>query len=760
MRFSVRLMAALVGVTAAVALVFAYFQAKAQTRALQNELESRAQALGATLQDRVEALLDAADPAALQSYLVQVENRDSLYGIIVYNDLGTELATTPSLSAALKRLPLAVTRAISENGGRGEFIRPGQAPLYLYALPLHHGPSVTGALGMFYDASYIDAGAARLWRTAFWTLLVEIFLIVLITFLFIRWSFAGTIGRMTLWMKQWRRGVTYAAPPLPDDDLFKPLAEEVRHITTMLAAARAAAEEEARLRQSAESLWTPERLRVHVQSKLQERPLFVVSNREPYMHVRNGKSVQAVVPASGLVTALEPVLLACDGTWIAHGAGDADRETVGPGDHLRVPPDNPHYTLRRVWLSSEENQGYYFGFANEGLWPLCHIAHTRPIFRSSDWEAYQNVNRKFARAAIAEMEGTDGPVVLVQDYHFALLPCLIKAERPDARVAIFWHIPWPNPQSFGICPWQRELLDGLLGADLIGFHIQAHCNYFLETVDQALESRIDWDRFVVNRRGHRTHVRRFPISVDPAELTAASGPVKSPPVDRVALLKEHGVDAVFMGVGVDRIDYTKGIPERLRGVERFLEKHPDYQGRFTFIQVAAPSRSEIPRYRDLTAEVEAEASRINTRFATPRWKPIVYLQRLHTHAEIARYYRAANLCMVTSLHDGMNLVAKEFVASRDDERGVLILSRFAGAAAELRDALIVNPYDTEQLAEAIRAALEMTPEEEATRMRAMHRVVTDHNIYRWAANLIAELTEIRAEEPQPVSAASNIAAGN
>ncbi len=753
MRVALRWIAALVGVTAAVTLAFAFFQARSEKRALRNEVEGRAQALGDTLQDRVEAVRSDSDSTSLESYLVRVENRDSLYGIAIYNDLGTQLAATPSLSNALTRLPSVVTRAISENGGRGGFVHFGPMLLYLYALPLHHGPSVTGAVGMFYDASYISAEIARLWRTTFWTLLIEIFFIVSITFSIIHWTFAGRVSRMALWMKQWQRGVTHGGPPLPDDELFKPLADEVRRMTSMLAAARAAAEEEARLRESAESLWTPERLRVHVKSKLQEKPLFVVSNREPYMHVRNGKTVQVVVPASGLVTALEPVLLACEGTWIAHGAGDADRETVGPGDQLRVPPDNPHYTLRRVWLSAEEEAGYYYGFANEGLWPLCHIAHTRPVFRASDWEAYQEVNRKFASAVLEEMQGTEEPVVLVQDYHFALLPRLIKRERPETRVAIFWHIPWPNPQAFGICPWQRELLDGLLGADLTGFHIQAHCNHFLETIDQALESRIDWNRFVVNRGGHRTQVRRFPISVDPAELTPPSATVKTPPVDRVALLKEQGVDAVLLGVGVDRVDYTKGIPERFRGVERFLEKYPDYQDRFTFLQVGAPSRATIPRYHDLLAEVDAEAGRINARFATARWRPIVYLQRLHTHAEVARYYRAANVCMVTALHDGMNLVAKEFVASRDDERGVLILSRFAGAAAELRDALIVNPYDTEQLAETIRAALEMTPEEEAQRMQAMRGVVTEHNIYRWAANLITELAEIRVEEPRPASVA-------
>ena len=300
---------------------------------------------------------------------------------------------------------------------------------------------------------------------------------------------------------------------LPAADVFKPLAQEVTNLARSLETARAAAEEEARLRAKGESLWTPERLRVHVQTTLHERRLFVVSNREPYMHIRRGKEVAVIVPASGLVTAIEPILQACEGTWVAHGAGDADHEAVTEHDRLRVPPDEPRYTLRRVWLTKEEEAGYYYGFANEGLWPLCHIAHTRPTFRASDWEYYQQVNRKFADALFEELAGTIEPVVLVQDFHFALLPRLLKERRPDARVAIFWHIPWPNPQAFGICPWERNLLEGLLGADLVGFHIQAHCNFFIETVDGALEARVDWEHFAVNRRGHLTRVRPFPISV-------------------------------------------------------------------------------------------------------------------------------------------------------------------------------------------------------------------------------------------------------
>jgi trehalose 6-phosphate synthase len=491
-------------------------------------------------------------------------------------------------------------------------------------------------------------------------------------------------------------------------------------------------------------MWTADRLAVHVRARLEDGSLFVVSNREPYIHTRKGKSVEVSEPASGLVTAIEPVLRACGGTWVAHGSGDADLEAVDENDRLPVPPDDPHYTLRRVWLTKEEEQGYYYGFANEGLWPLCHIAHTRPLFRPNDWTHYQNVNRKFADALLEEMENVINPVVLVQDYHYALLPRMIKQARPDARLAIFWHIPWPNPEAFGICPWQRELVDGLLGADLIGFHIQAHCTNFLQTVDRTLESRIDWNQFSVQRLEHRTSVRPFPISVESVE---SSGEVHSESAyeSRGAILKSLGVEAALMGVGVDRVDYTKGILERFLAVERFLEKYPRYQGVFTFVQIGAPSRTHIKRYHDLQAEVEAEAERINWRFQSGQWKPIVLLNRQHNHKEVEAYYRAADLCLVTSLHDGMNLVAKEFVATRNDERGVLILSCFTGAARELYDALQVNPYDIDQTAEAIRAALEMQPEEKQQRMQRMRRLVREHNVYRWAGTLIGELCDVRLD---------------
>jgi trehalose 6-phosphate synthase len=446
-----------------------------------------------------------------------------------------------------------------------------------------------------------------------------------------------------------------------------------------------------------------------------------------------------------LVTALEPVLRTCDGTWIAQATGDADRETVDERGGLRVPPDHPQYRLRRVWLGQEEQDGFYLGFANEGLWPLCHIAHTRPLFRTEDWKHYQNVNRKFATALLEEMKGEKEPFVLIQDYHFALLPRLIKERRPDARIALFWHIPWPNPEAVGICPWQRELLDGMLGADLIGFHVQAHCNNFLETVDHALESRIDWETFAVNRRDRLTKVRPFPISV----AFDRENVVPDAAAERSALLRQLGVSTPYLGIGVDRVDYTKGIVERFRGIERLLELYPAYREKLTFVQIGAPSRTHIRRYQDLMAEVEGEAERVNRRFRANSWSPIRFVKRHHSHAEIQPFYRQSNFCLITSLHDGMNLVAKEYVAARQDEQGALILSRFTGASQELSDALMVNPYDTDELAHAIHRALTMPPEEQRVRMARMRDVVQEHNVFRWAASLIGELAGLRLETAAP-----------
>jgi alpha,alpha-trehalose-phosphate synthase [UDP-forming] len=743
---SVRLIVSLIVGITLVSLGFSYYEVAGEKRALRSDLERRAEVLGESVAANVEKSLEAGSERGLQRLVQRFATRDHLLGIAVYDRQGKLIAITSELGGVLTATPHDVTQAMSEGHAESSFVRVAGNSVHILALPLHREDEAVGALAVVHDASYIRAQSLRAWREVFLRVLVQMFLIVFITLLIVRWSIAGPIARAAQWMRALRMGRISTRQQMPDLDLFKPLAWEVATLAESLNQARNAAENEARLREASESMWTADRLAVQVQTRLDGGRLFVVSNREPYIHQRNGKSLEVIVPPSGLVTALEPVLDACDGTWIAHGSGDADTEVVDAHDRLRVPPDDPRYTLRRVWLSKEEEEGYYYGFANEGLWPLCHIAHTRPIFRAQDWQHYQEVNRKFTAAVLEEIEKTPKPVVLVQDYHFALLPRLLKEKRPDARVAIFWHIPWPNPEAFGICPWQRQLVDGLLGADLIGFHIQSHCNNFLQTVDRVVESRVDWEHFAVSRQNHRTIVRPFPISVDLTDdESVESDNCGVNYLERSALMRSLGVEAAWMGIGVDRVDYTKGIPERFRAIERFLEKYPSYQSKFTFVQIGAPSRTHIKRYHDLLAEVEAEAERINWRFQSGKWKPIVFLKRQHSHAEIERYYCAADLCLVTSLHDGMNLVAKEFLAARRDERGALILSQFTGAARELRDALLVNPYDIEQTAEAIRAALEMEPEEKQMRVHRMRKVIKEQNIYRWAGSLITELCELRLD---------------
>lgn len=732
-----------VGVTL-VSLCTSYYQVLMLKEGLRKDLERRAEVLGDSLSRNVERDLERDAQHTLQKTVEQFANREHLAGLAVYDPNGKPIAVSTKLEPLMSSAPPVVLQAIKNNHEGKAFLRMGSASVHVYVLPLHQGDELIGGLAIVHDSGYIHSESLRIWRETFLSALAHVFLIALITLLIVRWSIAGPIARTAYWMKALRTGRGTSRIRPPDLELFRPLAREVATFAESLNTARSAAELEARLRESGESVWTADRLAVHVRSRLGDGRLFVVSNREPYIHVRRGKSVEVSQPASGLVTAIEPVLRACDGTWVAHGSGDADMEAVDGRDRLQVPPDDPHYTLRRVWLSKEEEEGYYYGFANEGLWPLCHIAHTRPLFRDSDWKHYQEVNRKFADALLEEMELTSRPVVLVQDYHFALLPRMIKQSRPDARVAIFWHIPWPNPEAFGICPWQRELVDGLLGADLLGFHIQSHCNNFLQTVDRTVESRVDWEHFSVQRLDHRTTIRPFPISVEFSEV-APEPRHESSYEERATLLKTLGLQAAVMGVGVDRLDYTKGILERFLAVERFLEKYPRYQGVFTFVQIGAPSRTHIKRYHDLQAEVEKEAERINWRFQADRWKPIVLLNRQHSHREIQPYYRAADLCLVTSLHDGMNLVAKEFVATRNDERGVLILSCFTGAARELRDALQVNPYDIDQTAEAIRAAVEMNPADKQTRMQHMRKIVREHNVYRWAGSLIGELCEMRLD---------------
>jgi trehalose 6-phosphate synthase len=505
--------------------------------------------------------------------------------------------------------------------------------------------------------------------------------------------------------------------------------------------------------------WSAERLKHTLNRYLQGEKVVILANREPYIHDRQEDGgIQVHHPASGLVTALEPIMRACSGVWVAHGSGTADREVVDGEDHVLVPPGEESYSIRRVWLTEEEQQGYYYGFANEGLWPLCHVAHARPLFRAENWRFYKEVNQRFADAVCSEVDTSD-PIILVQDYHFALAPAMIRKRLPAATVLTFWHIPWPNDERIGICPWRNELLEGLLGSSIVGFHTQLHCNNFLSSVDRYLETRIDRADNAVVRQGRRTLVRPYPISLEWPVHWAEEAP--SPAECRAQVWQGLRLPAdALLGIGVDRLDYTKGVEERFLAVERLLEKHPQFLGRFVFVQLAAPSRTKIARYQELNDAVEQLAERINRRFGDREYQPILLMRSHHEPPEVFRYYRAAHVCYVSSLHDGMNLVAKEFVAARSDLRGVLVLSEFTGAAHELTEALIVNPYDQEASSEALATALTMPADEQRDRMRSMRAFISQFNIYRWAGHMLVDAARLRDQERVAVRLAerSNVGA--
>ncbi len=459
------------------------------------------------------------------------------------------------------------------------------------------------------------------------------------------------------------------------------------------------------------------------------------------MHIFDESSgtVKCIRPAGGVVTAIDPILRACGGTWIGHGAGNMDKKFVNSQDRLGVPPGDDRYILKRVWLSKQEEDGYYYGFSNEGLWPLCHITYVRPIFREADWQMYKAVNQKFAESVLKELPSKN-PFVFIQDYHFTLLPKLIKQQRPDAICALFWHIPWPNPEVFAICPYYAEILEGMLGCDLIGFQTQFNCNNFLETANRLLESRIDTEKFCVIRAGSETSVKAFPISINYTDNGKITDDEKKQ-IEKIK--KEYSLEGKIIGVGVERIDYTKGIKERILAIDRLLEKYPEYKERFVFVQIGSPSRTHIKSYHDLLAEIDDIVEKKNWKYSDAGWKPIIYLKRHFSAEEIKPFYQMSDFCIVSSLHDGMNLVAKEYVAARSNNDGVLLLSSFTGAARELASAVQINPYDIESFADAIKLAIEMPQDEKQKRMEAMRKTVRENNVYRWAANIITELTSLK-----------------
>jgi trehalose 6-phosphate synthase len=727
MRLSLRFIVPLVVALAGLAYASVPILDRLMLRWFARDLDLRAAVIANAANEPLRALIDSGATSRLVPFFNRLTRDERLYAIGYCKDsAATPIATSP--------FPKEISCAtLSSFAGHGR-VSTDRGTLHVAAIPIDQAGN-SGQLVVVHDMSFVDRRSEESRKYLFY-LFVGLGLIVsFITVVVAQVSWRGWMqGIRAIVRGEGLVGLTPGKAPPPE---LHPVAHDLRSLLRDI--------ETAHTTRDAEHLtWSDSALRALLHEQMSSQEVIVVSNREPYLHVRDGGTIRVMRPASGVVTALEPIMRACSGTWIAHGSANADREVVDAQDHIKVPPDDPAYQLRRVWMSDAEESGYYYGFANEGLWPLCHIAHVRPTFRSSDWAMYRKVNERFARAIASEARTPD-PVVLVQDYHLALVPRMLRERLPRATIVLFWHIPWPNPESFAICPWREELLDGLLGSSILGFHTQFHCNNFVDTVDRLLEARVDRETFSVTYRGAPTAIKRYPISI---EWPPSPDTLKTPvPVCRASIRARYGLPADHaVGIGVERLDYTKGIEERFRAIERFLELHPEWVGRFSFIQIAAPSRSRITEYQSYERRVRDVAAQINWRFGRGGPPPIILCVEHFEPPSVAEHYRAAELCFVSSLHDGMNLVAKEFVAARDDERGVLILSRFTGAARELPEGLIVNPYDADECAAALRVALTMSDVEQRDRMRLMRGLLREFNVFRWAGRMLLDAAGVRRHD--------------
>jgi trehalose-6-phosphate synthase len=694
-----------------------------------NDVELRAQLIANTIGEPLGALVQKNDRTSLRSYLAKLTTDERLLAALVCGTDGTLIYKTDAAPAYLNCSNSADMESKKKKTYTLELPSGAVAVSQFDFAPVDATPY---RLVLIHDLSYVDRrqSTARNYVIAALGLFVTMLALLagFATWLLIRRWVNVLVGDI--------RGLRF----LDDAEsalVAQPVLKQVREVLREI-------ERNQRLEIDFKENWTPLALQQIVREYMGSPEMFIISNREPYIHNQspNGPIVQ--VPASGMVTALEPIVRACAGTWIAHGSGSADREVVDKRDHVRVPPEEPAYTLRRVWLSEQEEEGFYYGFSNEGMWPLCHLTYVRPAFRESDWQQYQQVNRKFA-AALAEESSSANPVVLIQDYHFALLPKMIRKQKPSATIALFWHIPWPNEETIGICPWKEELLLHMLAADILGFHTRYHCQNFLNTVDRFVECQIDHEHMTITLQGHVCRVAPYPISIEwPPRWLAHLPPA---PQSREAVRTRYGIarDAA-LGLGVERWDFTKGIIERFHALEYMLDNDRSMLGKVTLLQVAAPSRSKLPAYHALQEQTLSEVVRINEKFSVADWKPIVLIDQHQEPAQVFELYRAADFCLVNSLHDGMNLVAKEFVAARDDEDGVLILSTFAGASRELSEALLVNPYDVGQTAQAIKSAIQMSREERRQRMKLMRRIVKENNVYRWAGRMLMTAATIRQRQ--------------
>lgn len=723
--------------------VFGILQVRFENEKLTDDLQRKSKNIAESMELSVRHVLETSDIKNANYLVEKFESRDHLQGCAIYDKEGKIVAITGRFSDWINQNQSRIIASLADTLPGGEKAHFKEDPVYSYILPVKTGNgNLLGLVEIIYDTSFVQNRLGELWKRLSMTLIILIVAIFLTLFFIQRQIFTLPLKRLTKWFYLFQRGETDLLNHPKGKGEFGKFASEVEQLALNLRVAQRSISEKASEQIKTEDLWTEEKLRNLIHARLGENAFYVVSNREPYMHIhdQNSGETRCIIPAGGVVTAIHPMLSACGGTWIAHGSGDADKKFVNSKDKLGVPPNDMHYILKRIWLTKEEEEGYYYGFSNEGLWPLCHNTHTRPIFREQDWQMYKKVNQKFADAIIEELP-VNNPFIFIQDYHFTLLGKYIKEKRPDATIALFWHIPWPNPEAFSICPYQEEILDGLLGCDLIGFHVQNHCNNFLDTANRLLESRIDTEKYSVMRFGKETFIRAFPISIDSSVSSESFDPTIIAQMEK--LRKEFDLDNKIVAVGVDRIDYTKGIIERILAIDRFLEKYPEFKNNFVFIQLGSPSRTHIKRYHELISEIDELVEKINWKYRNSDWKPIIYLKKHFSHEEIEPFYALADICIVSSLHDGMNLVAKEYVYAKKDLSGSLLLSQFTGAARELTDAVLINPYSIEEFADSIKQVIDLSDEEKKRKMKNMRAVVTENNVYRWASNIISELTTLK-----------------
>ncbi|MFY9287939.1 MAG: trehalose-6-phosphate synthase [Alphaproteobacteria bacterium] len=687
------------------------------------DLQIRSKLVFSSIQDDLPDVLSIERSNQLTKRFTQLAQDERLIGIGYCKNAGS-----PQYSN--KDFPADVLCPNSANLTKPDFtkkaIKGGSVMVATFPIANNNAVSKPASLVIVHDMSFAERRSGQTRQYILWFVLTISLLAALVTVVVARLTFSRWILGLRNYV---RTGERTRDLPRAALNITRDIQQRIREI-----------EREQQRPLLTGPQWSAKTLFEFVKNYLPSEQLITVSYRQPYAHSKTAQGITWSVPASGLVTAIEPIMTACSGTWIAVATSEADRQVADDEGAIMVPPDNPSYRLKRLWLSDNEEAGFYAGFANEGIWPLCNMAYVKPRFRASDWEMYQAVNRKFADAICAEAK-SKAPIIFIQDYHFGLLPKLIRQKLPDALIIVFWHIPWPNSETFGILPWRAEFLDGMLGADIIGFHTQFICNNFLDCVDTHIEALIDREHNTIRRGDDFCMIRPYPISIAWPDFSALSVPDISS--CRKQLISRLNIDpSMKIILGIERLDYIKGIPERLRAFSLFLERNPEWFGKVCFVQVASPSRSIIPAYGDIDKEVDDIAAEINLKFGGEQWKPVHIFKQNFDHTDVYKFYRAADVCIVSSLHDGMNLVAKEFISARDDERGVLVLSQFAGSSRELVDALIVNPYNEEGLSQSFLRALTMSPEEQAARIKSMREQVKLRNVFAWAAEILRDASSL------------------